>query len=356
MSQKDLIIPLEILEVEIKPKLDFYTLISFLKTCRAFFYPEFYSEEWRRWVEELPSPVVKRCDNKQLSMFRSLTSLNLSDNSNISNDGFANLTSLKTLILPSKVQDGHITHDAFEKLTSLTYLSSSYTTEYTYLNVEVSNKMISHLTNLTYLDLRSIHTNRISDSGVSNLTSLTYLNPGYAYLTENSLLQLSKLSTLDVFRNRLYIDYQHLTNLTDLTLCDLYPPPAARVDLPPSLIKLDIRRCMAVTDASLISLTCLESLTLGNNRSITDVGLKMLTTLTHLDLGHNTNITDNGINLLTRLTSLTLGFNRNIGPRSIIAKGPNLLPYSPSMTRYANLETYTTTNITKSYVSLNLSY
>ena len=82
------------------------------------------------------------CDN-ELNKMVNLTSLNLSDNSNITNNGLVYFTNLTSLNLNN---NKNITDEGLEHLVNLTNLDLSY-------NQNITNDGIKGLTNLTNLDL-----------------------------------------------------------------------------------------------------------------------------------------------------------------------------------------------------------
>ena len=126
-------LPFELIQYEIVNRLGFNNIFRFGATCKE------YQQGWKRWVKSLPYSVLERCDDKRLSSFTSLTTLDLGDNKNITDSGLAPLTSLTTLNLGS---NNNITDSGLAPLTSLTILYFDYNK-----NITDSCLVLSHFAN-----------------------------------------------------------------------------------------------------------------------------------------------------------------------------------------------------------------
>ena len=116
---------------------DFHTQLSFSRTCQDF------SVSWKRWVRQLASETLRKCDDERLILFSKLTTLNLGWSKNITDQGLATLTSLTTLYLG---WNKNITDQGLAPLTSLTTLDLGW-------NKNITDQGLAPLTSLTTLNL-----------------------------------------------------------------------------------------------------------------------------------------------------------------------------------------------------------
>jgi hypothetical protein len=360
MSQDQLFLPLELLTIEVRPKLDFYTLLAFAKTATELY------KGWIKYVLELPDRIIGRCDTERLSLFTSLTALNIPTLSfpvtyNITTLSY--LTSLKTLTIPRNTLQ--IKDTDLAGMVSLTTLSLG--------DVPISDQGISHLTNLTYLNFGHGMWNNtngvITDNSIKELCSLRYLNLGYTdRICDSSISMLTALCTLLVGNNNGITNLEHLTSLVDLTLTSYtshlwWQNPqnlqAPKIFLPTTLTSLT--NCKHLSDDDIKQLTRLTTLNLGSaDNTISDDAIISLTSLTYLDLGCNNTITDRGVEGLTNLTNLIIGSNRHVSIKysyEAIVRGGKCLPYNFMGTVYNNVNTPRINNLRSSrYSTMNLAY
>jgi len=255
-----------------------------------------------------------------LASFKSLTTLNLTDNvENITDASLVEIGKLKTLTTLNLSNCRSITDAGLGELKGLEHLT---TLKLTYSSItEAGLKEISGLTNLTTLDLWGI---KISDDGlkaIGKLENLTAFNfhgnsPGITDAGMKELKRLKRLTTLNLLATKVtdagLMEISRLTNLTTLQLS--YCPQITDAGMKEitsftSLTRLDLGRT-GITDVGLKEIRRFKNLTrldLGGT-GITDVGLKEikeLKNLTELYL-YNTDITDEGLKEISDLNNLTV--------------------------------------------------
>ncbi len=237
-----------------------------------------------------------------------ITSINLSNCTNITDVGLAHLsklTSLSSLNLRGcKITDTGLAYVA--KLTSLSSLNLDWCTKIT----DAGLAHLSKLTLLSSLNLSMCYT--ITDAGLAHLSKLTLLSSlNLCYcenITDAGLAHLSKLTLLSSLylsgcKNISDAGLAHLSTLTLLSSLGLYNctritdtglDHLSKLTL---LSSLYLYRCYKITDAGLAhlsKLTLLSSLYLNSCYQITDAGLAHLATLTFLTLLH---LDDSGVSL-----------------------------------------------------------
>ena len=109
----DVLIPKELVIIEISRWLDFKTILSLSMVCSEI------HRVWKTMVRKLPLVLVWRCDDQKLSTFTAFATLYLGGNQNITNLGLAPLTALTTLDLG---ENQNITDLGLAPLTALTTL------------------------------------------------------------------------------------------------------------------------------------------------------------------------------------------------------------------------------------------
>lgn len=257
---------------------------------------------------------------------------------------------LKVLVhIPSKMTDYMIAHftnleqlklrrsgfkEGLYPLTNLKKLTLDH-------NTGVTNECLSHLTNLTTLDIEEnpkyICENPITSEGIISLLNLTKLNlkrnttidgVGFSCLTnlkklsllnndffgQKALKHMTFLTYLDLTMNETISDQcvSYLTNLETLILGAEFAVSDISLNVLTNLTDLQFSENQDITDAVVAKLTKLKSLMLADNQSITDASLSCLTNLTSLELGENQYITGDGILPLKELNYLNLGENNEI--------------------------------------------
>lgn len=166
-----------------------------------------------------------------------------------------------------------------------------------------------------------------SERCITNFPSLEILNIESNLITEDQLLQLSKLKCLKIGPNNRNITSNCISRLTNLTRLDL-----VNTSISQGLISLSahgnlrylVVEQQTISSAILSQLTSLvaiqvgymentgilttlpnlKALILGSNNNINDPELRKLTNLTYLHRGDNQQITVDGLTVLTNLTEL----------------------------------------------------
>ncbi|AYV83331.1 MAG: hypothetical protein Hyperionvirus6_12 [Hyperionvirus sp.] len=164
----------------------------------------------------------------------------------------------------------------------------------------VNDKMLNKLTRLTclYLPSAPMLSKPVTNKGLSYLPYLTYLNlRKNNYITDKDLINLTSLQNLDLTDNKLitHIGITHLTNLSQLIIFNNDK----------------------INNFSIMHLTNLRCMAVSGNNFITDVGIASLLNLTNLEYRYCDNITDDGLGCLTNLIRLNFSSdkitNRSIG-------------------------------------------
>lgn len=161
-----------------------------------------------------------------ISHLPNLISLSLGDTDLITDSGIKMLTNLESLDLSHNDQ---ITNEGIRHLTNLTYLDLAY-------NRRITDEVVLSLTKLTKLDLNrndiincfdvlpnltdlSIAGIDIPNKKIQNLTNLTYLNISRSHtITNTGIEQLTGLTKLNIIQNTNITGsgIRNLTNLTEL--------------------------------------------------------------------------------------------------------------------------------------------
>jgi len=160
-------------------------------------------------------------------------------------------------------------------------------------NLNVTDKILKHLTNITSLSLK--FNNTITDSSLKYLTNITKLFSN-ELITDNSLKYLTKINDLTLHDNKLISD-ESISCLTNIT-------------------RLSIIGCELVTDMSVKKLINMTNIYLNNNNNITCASLKYLTNLKKMRFDDH-KMDDKNLSKLTSLKSLQLDYGPNILGKSI---------------------------------------
>jgi hypothetical protein len=148
-------------------------------------------------------------------------------------------------------------------------------------------------TNLTNLGLDSVQTNYTDALDFSNLTRLTQLSLFYRTgQPDDSMSLLNNLTSLRVPYSNL--SDRHISCLRQLT-------------------RLDIQKCIDITDAAFVQLTNIRSLDMGSNTNITNSALLALSGLVDLSIGGVTRIQYTTLERLPLLRTLSAGSVLNPG-------------------------------------------
>ncbi|AYV83675.1 MAG: hypothetical protein Hyperionvirus10_11 [Hyperionvirus sp.] len=193
---------------------------------------------------------------------------------------------------------------------------------------------LSHLTNLTFLDIHGYRKSSFSLANLSNLISLRMTH--CAKITDDAIRHLSSLSTLDIYQTSITgITLSSLTNLIFLRISSNRLSPFCQISQLTKLETLVIYTpsgpilypitqgdtCPAFPIDSIISLfTKLKTLslhTLERKDEATDNGLSTLTNLTDLSLSQGENVSDKSISLLINLKYLNLQWCTKVTDKSI---------------------------------------
>lgn len=258
-----------------------------------------------------------------LREMRQLTHLSLSGLTNVSHEGFKCISSLARL---KQLDISRMSHfedhwlDDITELPKLTHLNLSGLNQISHDEVY----LISGMRQLTYLDISNIGVVDNKDMRlISGLTNLTHLNlSGLRYITDSGFKYLSKMTNLThlnisdmpLITDKGIMQLSVLTKLTHLHLGRLWKITNIGMSYLSRLIHLthlNLSGVEAITDSELKHLSGLSKLTHLNLYfcwRIKNVGLShlaKLTQLTHLNLAELTRITNEGISHLSGMKDLT---------------------------------------------------
>ena len=248
------LLPWELLEHELPQYLSFHSCLMLGLTCHRM------QANWKSWVQEIPSTIVKQCDNSQLISFTELTSLDISETTKITAHSLMTLTNLTSLRLGSTL---HISSDqlaSFTALTDLRYFNFNRELEQNPQFNPTKEQVLAYMFN-TNLSCEVL----LLETGLSSGAITTASQFLAAVDLTEVLMTLPRLTSLNLGYNK--------TNLNEL----------------------------------LIRLTSLTSLNLEDNEFVSDDVLRSLTNLTSLQLGYNLKVTDQGLASLPKLKYIDLG-------------------------------------------------
>ncbi|MCP4778277.1 MAG: hypothetical protein GY880_29020, partial [Planctomycetaceae bacterium] len=311
-------------------------------------------------------------DLKRICTNRDLHELDLSGCNRLTNDGFnsiAELTKLESLNLSNC---NRLSSAVFEKIAGIQTLRRLNISDARF-NVREAAEYLKTMPNLEWLEIRGGATGKTL--GLGELTGLTHLDVSGGKITDADLKELAPLTMLTYLNANGSRNYhsnggltnegiKHLEKMTSLEFLGLFghhklraegynplfikltrlkklemgfnwPLKGKDIELPTSVVDLDLMEsfqlqddaivnlknkqglrtlnlfyCLELTDKSLESLQDLprlESLNLGCIKGLTNEGLKNLkgnTGLTYLNLGDNDNFSDVGLGNLGAMVSL----------------------------------------------------
>lgn len=243
-------------------------------------------------------------DDVYISKCKYLMFLNCNYTNNITDLSVQYLINISILIC-NKV----ITDTSIAKLTNLVTLDIGD-------NTSISDYSLSNLSKLKQLLLNDT-CSKISDNSISQLTSLTKLHLGnndICYITNNSIAKLTNLVSLNISNNQ-YIDNILLPNLK--TLYTNHKLVDSSIKTLTSLTHLYCISNDNFTDSVVCNLPKLTLLSCGFNNNFTDITLYTLSRLKYLDCGFNSKFTDNGLSQLTKLKTLYCSYNNNFTNTSL---------------------------------------
>jgi Leucine-rich repeat (LRR) protein len=251
----------------------------------------------------------------RLITMTNLTSLNLSYNEKITIDALTSLFRLTSLNLS---YEKIITNDGLSSLFRLTSLNLS-------CNKNITNDGLTPLFRLTSLNLS--RNKKITIDALLSLSHLTILDLSYnKKITSIDLMKLSGLKDLSLKENKIADeDPSQITILTNLTRLDFSGSRGRGTALEhfPCLTDLELRRTGAI-NAELSKLTLLKKLVVPGDTSVSDRDLTTLTNLEILDIGGNkSRITSKSVSKLTNLRFLNCSHNSGITTAALEAL-PNL--------------------------------
>lgn len=221
-----------------------------------------------------------------------------------------------------------ITNKSVSCLKSLTILDCGYRTSITEEAIkELSNLMVIICRNkiistdvLTQLpDLISLHcdTNDYISLPLPKLEHLTYSG---RFLTDDNLMHLTRLETLDLSNCNQFTDnsLQYLTNLVVLECGNcLFTDNVIK-----TLTNLQYLNCCNsyLTDDGISNLCSIHSLISGPNCKFTDEGIKKMTNLSYLDCIAGTSFTDTTMTTFKKLQRVELYTDTTLTYRAFIRK------------------------------------
>ena len=241
----------------------------------------------------------KEIQDANLEGLVNLRTLVLKKNSSITDQGLSHVTNLTKLDIESVSEEMAISRDGFNQLPYLQKL----------VLVDVTEEAVSgdHISGLT--QLRNLH---LEDTKIVHIETLTNLNVLYLYNNDEdavmgeSISKLVNLTKLSLDGGFLYHGLSELTQLLELNIkggsSDLEENEIGQIfERLTNLEKLNLKENVEVGDNHLTLLVNLKSLNLRSNHIISDKGITSLTNLTFL------NITGNPM-----ITPMALGFLKNL--------------------------------------------
>ena len=146
VREKIPLLPLDIIEHVIIKWLDFYDICNIGLTCKIYY------SKWRKWITNLPKCISDEIDDRTLSTFSSLTSLDFTARDSIPIQSIKSLSSLKVLNLPR------------------TFVTNIDLADLKHLHLHTLDLSDTQVTNVSALG--KVHTLDLSDTKVTDVSAL----------------------------------------------------------------------------------------------------------------------------------------------------------------------------------------